>query len=52
LDQRLPAFGSGNGEPAAGGAASAGSAAGAAAGGFGFLGRCGFFFTGFGGTAG
>src|SRR6266700_3736809 len=42
--QRLPAFGSGNGVPAAGAAAAAG---------FGFFGfgRCGFF-TGFGGTAG
>src|SRR6266702_7518656 len=50
--QRLPAFGSGNGVPAAG-AASAGGAAGAAAAGFGFFGfgRCGFF-TGLGGTAG
>ncbi|MGY3466505.1 hypothetical protein ACVW0I_003376 [Bradyrhizobium sp. LM6.11] len=44
----MPAFGSGNGEPAAG-AASAGAAADAA--GFGFLGRCGLR-TGFGGVAG
>ncbi|MET3310281.1 hypothetical protein ABIF41_002122 [Bradyrhizobium japonicum] len=47
LDQRLPAFGSGNGEPAAAGSA----AAGAAATGFGFFGRCAFL-TGLGGTAG
>ena len=44
----MPAFGSGNGEPAAG-AAAAGAAAGAA--GFGFFGRCGLR-TGFGGMAG
>lgn len=50
LDQRLPAFGSGNAETAAG-AASAGAAAGAAASGFGFFGRCGFL-TGLGGIAG
>lgn len=47
LDQRLPAFGSGNGEPAAG----ADSAGAAAAAGLGFLGRCGLR-TGFGGVAG
>ncbi len=50
VDQRRPAFGSGNGEPAAG-VVSTGAAAGAAAAGLGFRGRCGLR-TGFGGVAG